>query len=56
MMNIKSTVKPIINNLFSAEVSWESLKATAIGKSAKDAEIKALALLKREVEIIDINS
>ncbi|MDJ0733685.1 MAG: hypothetical protein QNJ47_06280 [Nostocaceae cyanobacterium] len=50
-MNIRSTVKPIINSLFSAEVTREEFRGTAIGESPEDAELKAIEWLKREVEI-----
>ena len=50
-MTIKSTVQPIINNLYEAKVVYEKWQITGIAETSKDAEKKVLKLLKREVEI-----
>lgn len=50
-MRIKSTVRPIINNLYEAKVVYEKWQITGIAETIRDAEKKVLKLLKREVEI-----
>jgi len=43
-------IRPIINDLFHATVTYESLEATAIGYTKDEAAKKALEWLKREIE------
>jgi len=44
-------IRPIINDLFYATATYESLEATAIGHTKDEAAKKALEWLKREIEV-----
>ncbi|MBD2496101.1 hypothetical protein [Nostoc sp. FACHB-280] len=48
---MKLKIKPIVNGLFQATLSYEEFEATAVGHTKDEATKKALEWLKREIEL-----
>ncbi|BBD58086.1 hypothetical protein NIES2109_08550 [Nostoc sp. HK-01] len=48
---MKLIIKPIVNGLFQATLSYEEFEATAVGHTKDEATKKALEWLKREIEM-----